>query len=200
MIGIILAGGAASRLGGSDKGLRRVGGVTIIERVVAALCGQCRQLVVNANGDAARFAVLGLPVVADDLAGRPGPLAGIVAGLDWIAAHHPDEPAALTVPTDAPFLPDDLVARLSAARDVGSIACAASGGRTHSTTAVWPVAIRHDLRSALVGEGLRKVGLFLARHRAVAVDWPLDPVDPFFNANTPADLEEAERLARSYAP
>ena len=199
MISIILAGGAASRLGGGDKGLRCVGGVPIVARVAAALRGQCRHIVVNANGDAARLAFLGLPIIGDDLPDRPGPLAGILAGLDWAAVHHPEAPAALTVPTDAPFLPDDLVARLVAARVEGSIACATSGGRVHFTTALWPVALRHDLRTALVEDGVRKVGLFMARHQVVTVEWPLEPFDPFFNANTPADLAEAERLAQARA-
>jgi molybdopterin-guanine dinucleotide biosynthesis protein A len=199
MIGIILAGGAATRLGGGDKGLRSVGGRSIIERVVAVLRSQCDHLVVNTNGDAGRLSFLELPLVADDLPDRPGPLAGILAGLDWAAARHPGESLALTAPTDAPFLPADLAARLVAARPDGGIACASSGGRTHHTTAVWPVALRHDLRAAVVDGRLRKVGLFLARHRVVTVDWPAEPFDPFFNANTPADLAEADRIAVRFA-
>ena len=195
MIGIILAGGHASRLGGGDKGLRLVGGLPIIAWVADALRGQCGGLVVNANGDPSRLAFLGLPIVPDDVPEQPGPLAGILAGLDWVAAHHPKETLAIVAPTDAPFLPSDLVVRLAAARRDGSIACAVSGDRVHHTTAIWPIALRHDLRDALLSEGLRKVGVFLARHGTVAVAWPVDPFDPFFNANTPADLAAAERIA-----
>ena len=195
MIGIILAGGAATRLGGGDKGLRLVGGLPLVARVADALRGQCGNLVVNANGDPSRLAFLGLPVVADGVPGQPGPLAGILAGLDWTAGNHPEEALAVVAPTDAPFLPGDLVARLAAARPEGAVACAMSGDRVHHTTALWPVALRHDLRHALLSEGLRKVGVFLARHGAVAVEWPVEPFDPFFNANTAADLAAAERIA-----
>jgi len=184
-------------MGGGDKGLRSVGGTSILSRVIATMRPQCAGLVLNANGDPARLAVLGLPVVADDLLGFQGPLAGILAGLDWIAAHDPDVPRAVSVPTDTPFLPSDLVSRLETARaaEGTEIAVACSGGRDHPVITLWPVEIRHALRRALVEEELRKMGAFTSRYSAARVEWPVEPYDPFFNANEPADLAAAEALA-----
>jgi molybdopterin-guanine dinucleotide biosynthesis protein A len=195
--GILLAGGRASRMGGGDKGLRRIGGATILARVIATMAQQCAGLVLNANGDPARFAAYGLPVIADSLAGFQGPLAGVLAGLDWVAANRPDLALAVSAPTDTPFLPSDLVARLQAARfEKGAdIACARSASGAHPVIALWPVAIRGALRHALVDEDLRKVGLFTQRHRLAYADWAAAPVDPFFNANEPADLAIAEAIA-----
>ena len=198
MIGVVLAGGSASRLGGGDKGLRRVGGVPILDRVVAVLRTQCDALVVNANDELARFERLGLPVTADSIAGRPGPLAGVLAGLDWAAAHHPDARVVLTAPTDTPFLPADLVARLVAAWDGASVVCARSGGAAHPVVALWSVALRADLRAAILGEGLRKVRVFQARHATAYADWPKQPHDPFFNVNTLEDLAVADDIARRF--
>lgn len=195
--GILLAGGLARRMGGGDKGLRSVGGASILARVVAVMRPQCAGLVLNANGDPSRFADLGLPVVADGLPGFQGPLAGILAGLDWIAAHHPDVARAVSVPTDTPFLPGDLVERLDAARaeEGAELASASSGGRDHPVITLWPVEIRHALRKALVEEGMRKMGAFTSRYRASHVEWPVEPCDPFFNANEPGDLATAETVA-----
>ncbi len=201
MIGIVLAGGLATRMGGGDKGLVLVGGVPILERVIATMRPQCDALVINANGDAGRFARYGLPVVPDDPAvpaGTLGPLAGVLAGLDWVAAHHPEAVRAVTVPTDTPFLPADLVARLAAALEAhrAPLACASSGGRVHGVVALWSVALRHDLRRAL-DEGLRKVGLFAERQGYARAVWPVEPCDPFLNANTPEDRVAAERIAEA---
>ncbi|MGO9672829.1 MAG: molybdenum cofactor guanylyltransferase MobA [Methylocella sp.] len=195
--GILLAGGRALRMGGGDKALRRIGGATILGRVIATMAPQCAGLVLNANGDPARFAAYGLPVIADDVAGFKGPLAGILAGLDWVAANRPDLAFAVSAPTDTPFLPSDLVARLKAARvKAGAdIACARSGGGVHPVIALWPVAIRADLRHALVDEDLRKVDRFTQRCRLAYADWAAEPFDPFFNANEPADLAAAETIA-----
>jgi molybdopterin-guanine dinucleotide biosynthesis protein A len=195
--GILLAGGRASRMGGGDKGLRRIGGATILARVIATMAKQCVGLVLNANGDPARFAAYGLPVIADSLAGFQGPLAGVLAGLDWVAANRPDLAFAVSAPTDTPFLPSDLVARLQAARfeKDADIACARSASGAHPVIALWPVAIRGALRHALVDEDLRKVGLFTQRHRLAYADWAAAPFDPFFNANEPADLAIAEAIA-----
>ncbi len=195
--GILLAGGRASRMGGGDKGLRRIGGATILDRVIATMAHQCAGLVLNANGDPARFAAYGLPVIADSLAGFQGPLAGVLAGLDWVAANRPDLAFAVSAPTDTPFLPSDLVARLQGARfEKGAdIACASSASGAHPVIALWPVAIRGALRHALVDEDLHKVGLFTQRYRLAHADWAAAPVDPFFNANEPADLAIAEAIA-----
>ena len=195
--GVVLAGGLARRMGGGDKPLREIGGRTILVRVIERLEPQCQSLLLNANGDLRRFASFGLPVVADNIADHPGPLAGILAGLDWVAANRPGAQWMLSAPGDCPFLPRDLVARLSqGARAQGAqLAVAASRGRSHPVIGLWSVALRDALRQALVIEGLRKVDDWVARYRVATVAWPGEPLDPFFNANTVGDLAEAERLA-----
>ncbi|GGK24415.1 molybdenum cofactor guanylyltransferase MobA [Salinarimonas ramus] len=200
-LGIILAGGLARRMGGGDKPLRTVGGRSILARVIERLAPQCVGLVLNANGDPARFAETGLPVVADDVPGFAGPLAGVLAGLDWAAANRPDVEWAVTLAADTPFAPRDLVSRLHAARAAAgvSLACAESDGRTHPVNALWPVSLREALRHALVVEDLRKIDRFTARHGIAHAAWPSVPVDPFFNANAPEDIDEAERLAAAHA-
>ncbi len=199
-LGVLLAGGLARRMGGGDKPMRAVAGRTILDRVTARFGPQCDGLVLNANGDPARFAGFGLPVVADDVGGFAGPLAGILAALDWAALHRPEVETVASVSADSPFLPRDLVARLEEARrDAGvPLACAASEGRTQPPIGLWPVALRHDLRHALVVEDLRKIDRWTARHGCAAADWAASPYDPFFNANTPEDLDEAERIARAH--
>lgn len=194
--GIVLAGGLSRRMGGGDKGLQTIGGHSLIARVIAAIQSQCSGLVLSVNGDATRFQSFSLPIVADDVPGFKGPLAGLLAGLDWIAENHPFAAYALSVPSDTPFLPDDLIARLTLAREAESaeIACAASGGRMHPVVALWPVRIRTDLRSALVGEDQRKIERFMQDYRCARADWPSEPYDPFFNVNAPADLAKAEAL------
>jgi molybdopterin-guanine dinucleotide biosynthesis protein A len=196
VLGVILAGGLARRMGGGDKALRPLAGVTLLDRVIARAAPQVAALCLNANGDPSRFAKWGLPVVPDDVPGAPGPLAGILAALDWAAKTRPEIDLVASFPCDAPFIPRDVVARLAAARrDEGAeIAVAASGGRTHPVVALWPVALRGDLRRALVEEDIRKVERWIARHPAAMVEFARDPVDPFLNGNTPEDLAEAERL------
>jgi molybdenum cofactor guanylyltransferase len=196
--GVVLAGGLARRMGGGDKPLREIAGQTILARVVARLEPQCEGLLLSANGDPLRFASLGLPVIADDVKDHPGPLAGILAGLDWAAAHRPNAQWTLTAPGDCPFLPRDLVARLRQAVSVegAELAVAASQGRSHPVIGLWRVALRGALREALVVEGLRKVESWTARFGVATVAWPAEPVDPFFNVNTGEDLVKAERLAR----
>jgi molybdenum cofactor guanylyltransferase len=195
--GVVLAGGLARRMGADDKPLREIGGRTILARVVARLEPQCEGLAINANGDPTRFASFGLPVIADDVKGQAGPLAGILAALDWTAANRPKAAWVLSVPGDCPFLPRDLVARLGLAlvAENAELAVAASEGRSHSVIGLWSVAMRAALRRALVVEGLRKVDQWTARYRRATVAWPAEPFDPFFNANTLDDLAEAERLA-----
>lgn len=198
-LGLLLAGGLARRMGGGDKPLATLGGRPILDHVIARLGPQCAGLLLNANGDPARFARWGLPVVADDVPGFAGPLAGILAGLDWAAANQPGAVALVSVAADTPFIPRDLVARFvaeSAAADA-ALACAASGGWTHPVVGLWPVAIRHELRRALVEEDERKIDRFTARYPLARVEWPVAPVDPFFNVNTPEELEEAGRLLAS---
>jgi molybdenum cofactor guanylyltransferase len=195
--GVLLAGGLARRMGGGDKPMRTIKGRTILERVIARLTPQCDGLILNANGDPARFAAFGLPVIADGVADFPGPLAGILAGLDWAAAHRPEVTWILSAAADCPFLPRDLVARLDAAREMQSaeLAVAASDGQTHPVIGLWRVALREKLRHALVKEDIRKIDRWTARYPLATVTWPASPLDPFFNANTVEDIAEAERLA-----
>jgi len=195
-LGVLLAGGLARRMGGGDKGMRPLGGATILARVIARLAPQCDGLVLNANGDPARFAATGLPVVADSVPGFTGPLAGILAGLDWAAANRPEIVWVVSVPTDSPFLPRSLVAGLHRARLEAAVplACARSGGQPHPVVGLWPVGLREDLRRALTIEGERKIDRWTARHGIAFADWPVLPADPFFNANTPEELAEAEAL------
>jgi molybdopterin-guanine dinucleotide biosynthesis protein A len=199
-LGLILAGGQARRMGGGDKPLKSIGGVTILDRVIARMRPQCRALLLNANGDPARFAATGLPVVADDVPNFAGPLAGILAGLDWATAQAPDVEYVASVPGDCPFLPGDLVARLQRVRAEAGLplACARSGEWRHPVVGLWPVALRDDLRRALTGEGLRKIELWTARHGVAIADWPAEPVDPFFNVNTPEDAAAAEAIAAQH--
>jgi molybdopterin-guanine dinucleotide biosynthesis protein A len=195
-LGVILAGGLARRMGGGDKPMREIGGQTMLDRVIARLVPQCDGLVLNANGDPKRFESFGLPVVADTVEGFAGPLAGILAALDWAAANRPDVTWVVSVAGDCPFLPKDLVARLHQARGAESaqLAAAASGGQSHPVIGLWSIALREDLRHALVVEDCRKIDRWTARYPLATVSWPAMPVDPFFNANTIEDIAEAERL------
>ena len=199
-LGLVLAGGLARRMGGGDKARIQIGGETILRRVLACIAPQCAVVIINANGDPGRFADSGLPVVADSVPGFAGPLAGILAGLDWAAAHARDCEWLLSVPGDCPFLPKDLVARLHQARVAAGlpIACARSGQWRHPVVALWPVALREDLRRALGDDGLRKIDIWTARHGVAVAEWPAEPVDPFFNVNTPEDAARAETLAAQY--
>jgi molybdopterin-guanine dinucleotide biosynthesis protein A len=194
---VILAGGLARRMGGGDKPMRMIAGRTILERVIDRLGPQCDGLILNANGDPTRFAAFDLPVIPDGVPDFPGPLAGILAGLDWMAAHRPDVKWVLTAPGDCPFLPRDLVARLGQARAEQSaeLAVAASDDQVHPVIGLWSVRLRDELRNALVTEGLRKIDRWTARYPLATVTWPTSPLDPFFNANTVEDITEADRLA-----
>lgn len=195
--GVLLAGGLARRMGGGDKPMRTILGRTILERVIARLAPQCDGLILNANGDPARFAAFGLPVVGDDVADFPGPLAGILAALDWMAAHRPKVTFLLSAAADCPFLPRDLVARLDEVRKErqAELAVATSGGQTHPVIGLWSVRLRDELRHALVKEDIRKIDRWTARYTLANADWPTVPLDPFFNANTVEDIAEAARLA-----
>lgn len=201
-LGLLLAGGLARRMGGGDKPLRTIAGRSILAHVIERLAPQCDGLVVNANGDPARFAGYGLPVVADSVPDFAGPLAGILAGLDWMAVHRPESKWLVSVAADTPFIPHDLVAGLHEAREAQGVplACAASGGWTHPVIGLWPVRLRADLRHALTVEDERKIDRWTARHGCASAEWPVTPVDPFFNANKPEDLDEAERLFATLPP
>ncbi|QCO00853.1 MULTISPECIES: molybdenum cofactor guanylyltransferase MobA [Azospirillum] len=194
--GVLLAGGLSRRMGGGDKSLRTLGGRSILERIVATVRPQVGPLVLNANGDPARFAAFGLPVAADVVEGFAGPLAGVLTGMEWARANAPDCRWLASFATDAPFIPGDLVARLVAAveREGADLACARSDGQEHPVFGLWRVDLADDLRRAMVEEDMRKVDAWTARHRLAVADFATDPVDPFFNTNRPDDLAEAERL------
>lgn len=185
---LILAGGAARRLGGIDKPLLELDGTSLLARIITALTGQALRIALSANGDPARFASFGLPVLPDgDFAGQ-GPLAGVLAGLDWAAAQGVE--SLLTVPGDTPFIPPDLAASLAPAP-----ACAASDGQAHHLVALWPVAARTQLRRFLTEPGPRRVRDFAAQLDMRRVAFPARAWDPFHNVNTPDDLATAHIFA-----
>ena len=192
---VILAGGLATRMGGGDKGLKTIAGVPILTRVLTRVGPQVNRMVINANGDIDRFAHYELPVIEDGLAGYPGPLAGILAAMEF-AADMTATSHILSVASDCPFLPVDLVSRLKAVMQIrqARIAVAHSGGYAQPTIALWDIALRHDLRKALVDERMRKIDRFTARYSVATVEWAVEPYDPFFNANAPDDLAEAEAI------
>ena len=204
--GIILAGGLSRRMGGGDKPLRDLGGKPLVAHVIDRLRPQVAMLALNANGASAGFASYGLDVVPDTVEGFAGPLAGILAGMEWMAATGSGS-ALVSAAGDTPFFPRDLAARLAAAAkdQPGAIAMASCAGRRHPTFALWPLALRHSLRRFLVEEQGRRVLSFIERHPFTTVDF--EPVtlaggprfDPFFNVNTPADLAEARLLAARIA-
>jgi molybdopterin-guanine dinucleotide biosynthesis protein A len=193
-------------MGGGDKTLLALGGRPLLDHVVARLSPQVGSLVLSANGDPARFAASGLLVLTDTVEGHAGPLAGILAGLEWAAANTACK-SLVTAAGDTPFLPEDLVESLAeaATKQPGSIAVASSGGRRHPTFALWPLGLRQALRHFLVDEDNRRVSAFIERHDFVEVEFPLSTlggreIDPFFNINTPDDLAVAERLLQSIQP
>jgi molybdopterin-guanine dinucleotide biosynthesis protein A len=202
-LGLVLAGGLARRMGGGDKARLKIGGVTILDRVLATLSGQCVDIVINANGDPGRFADTGCVVVPDNVEGHPGPLAGILAGLDWLAEQNNGIEWILSVPGDCPFLPDDLVEKLHMARRRKGagvpLACARSGEWRHPVVGLWPLALRENLRKSLVEDDMRKIEMWTGQHGIAIADWPLEPVDPFLNVNTPDDVARAEKAAAQVA-
>ena len=202
-LGVILAGGLARRMGGGDKGLLEIGGRPILDHVIDRLAPQVAELAINANGDPARFAHFDLPVLPDGIADFPGPLAGVLAGLDWAAEQGAE--TIVTAAADTPFFPCDLVPQLLLASEgmVHPLALAATpdekrGQVRHPTFGLWPVALRDDLRDALEG-GLRKVVLWSDKHDGQEAVFPVVGLDPFFNINTPEDLALANELAERVA-
>lgn len=194
--GVLLAGGLSRRMGGGDKCLRLLGGQTLLARILARVGPQVKAVMLNANGDGARFAAYGLPVVADSIGEDAGPLAGVLTGMEWAAAELPTCQWLATFPTDAPFLPLDLVARMHAEALAGGVKLARgfSGGRRHPVVGLWHLSLEGSLRQALVEDGVRKVDAWTAGYGIVDVAYPSEPVDPFFNANKPQDLEIASKV------
>ncbi len=199
--GIVLAGGLSRRMGGGDKALRTLGGRSILDRVIARAAPQVEILALNANGDPTRFAETGLPVVPDSVEGFPGPLAGVLVGLEWANAQYPECSHVATFACDAPFLPEDLVDRLWRAieENAAEIASARSDGREHPVFALWPIALADALRAAVVEEEIRKVDVWTARYRLAHAEFSAAPVDPFFNVNRPEDIAEAEAALSAQA-
>ncbi|SEN06865.1 molybdenum cofactor guanylyltransferase [Loktanella fryxellensis] len=199
-LGVVLAGGLATRMGGGDKGLLRLGDRPLIGHVIDRLAPECAALAINANGDPARWDIpdlRGLPVLPDSVADHAGPLAGVLAGLDWAASLGAD--SIVTVAADTPFCPRDLVTRLRAQAGAQGLCLAASPDATgrlqrHPTAGLWPTRLREDLRAALTG-GLRKMVQWTDRHAGSVAAFDSQPVDPFFNVNTPQDLALANRLS-----
>jgi molybdopterin-guanine dinucleotide biosynthesis protein A len=204
--GVILAGGQSRRMGGGDKGLLDLAGKPMLAHVVERLAPQVGRLLINANGDPARFAAFGLPVVADTVADFPGPLAGVLAGMRFSRANAPQARWIATAAGDAPLLPADFVARcLAAVADrPESIALAQSAGELHPVIGLWPIALADDLEAQLVA-GVRKVLAWTDRHGTVAVPFPMlrlagTEIDPFFNANTPQELDNLRAVLSRAAP
>jgi molybdenum cofactor guanylyltransferase len=195
-VGVVLAGGLARRMGGGDKGLLELDGRPILDHVIERLTPQVRLVILNANGDPERSARWKRPVAADVLPGNPGPLVGVLTGMDWVVANLPGIEWIVTVPTDAPFLPRDLVDRFfeTLTNEKADMACAVSAGQRHPVCGLWPVALRMDLRKALVQEDIRKVDKWTGRYKVADVAFDAEPVDPFFNANEPGDIDEAHKL------
>jgi molybdopterin-guanine dinucleotide biosynthesis protein A len=193
-VGVILAGGQSRRMGGVDKALIPLGGTTLIERAIARASVQVADLIINANGDPKRFAHLGLPVVADPVGGFVGPIAGILAGFDWMRANRPKARWLASFSCDTPFFPMDMVERLveSACNDRAKVAVAESNSQQHHIFAVWSADISTSSEDVLVRRGLRKMGDFVAAFPNVHVTFATDPLDPFLNINTPEELARAE--------
>ena len=194
IVAVLLAGGLARRMGGGDKCLREVGGRPLLSHVIERILPQVDHVVLNANGDPERFSEFGLPVIADVVEGNAGPLAGILTGLDWAARHVTECEWVVSVPTDAPFLPMDYVARMMAAieDEDAELVCASTNGRTHPVAGLWALRLMLELRSALIDEDIRKIDQWTVRYRLADVEFSSEPIDPFFNANRPEDLKAAE--------
>ena len=194
IVAVLLAGGLARRMGGGDKCLREVAGRPLLSHVIERILPQVDHVVLNANGDPERFSEFGLPVIADVVEGNAGPLAGILTGLDWAARHVTECEWVVSVPTDAPFLPMDYVARMMAAieDEDAELACASTNGRKHPVAGLWALRLMLELRSALIDEDIRKIDQWTVRYRLADVEFSSEPIDPFFNANRPEDLKAAE--------
>ena len=194
---IVLAGGRSARMGGGDKSLLTLGGRPLLSRVLDRLIPQADKIAISANGDPSRFAQFGLPILPDTIEGYLGPLAGLLAGMEW--AQGTGAAQIASVPTDSPFIPTDLTARLMSSASPDRPALAASGGKHHPVVGLWPVALAGRLRDFLESGTTYKVSAFAQECGAVLVDFPMTALagnnrDPFFNVNTPEDLSLAEKI------
>lgn len=195
-VGVVLAGGLARRMAGADKPLLPIGGRTLLSRVVDRLGPQCDAIILNGNGPSDRFAATPLPIVPDPIPDLPGPLAGVLAAMEWAAAFRSAIRWVVSAPCDTPFLPHDLVLRLHEARAASGqpVACATSGNRIHHAVALWPTDLRQELHEALTQRGAQSIRGWANSHGVAHADWPSEPLDPFFNVNTLEDLAEAEAM------
>ena len=196
VVGVLLAGGLARRMGGGDKCLRQLGGHSLLDILIERTQDQVSQLIINANGDPKRFESQGLQIAPDVIDGFQGPLAGVLTGLEWAVSHVPEAQWVVSFATDAPFIPLDMVERLfqSVEDDGADMACAMTNGRTHPVFALWPVRLKEDLRCAMVDEEIRKIDIWTGRYNIAHVEFSIEPLDPFFNVNRPDELAHAETL------
>lgn len=202
VIGVILAGGLARRMGGGDKALIEVGGRSLLAHVVDRLEPQVDAMVLNANGDPGRFEPYSLPVVSDPIEGAAGPLAGVLAGLLWTRANAKQAQWIVTVAADTPFFPENLVEHLMQTRRAkqADMACAASNARAHPVFGLWPVKLADRLRHALFDDGIRKVDIWTGQYHCAVAEFSSHGFDPFFNVNRPEDVRRAEKfLSRAVA-
>ncbi|MBT7956697.1 MAG: molybdenum cofactor guanylyltransferase MobA [Rhodospirillaceae bacterium] len=196
VIGVILAGGQSRRFGGGDKFIRELKGEPLVDRVIERVRPQTSQMIISSNAETPHLTKFRLPIVADVIEGQAGPLAGILSGMEWTRENASDCDWIVSFPTDAPFVPLDLVAQMheQAVADDAEIVCAASGGRTHPVCALWRVNLAGNLRQVMEEEEMRKIDLWTARHRLSVLEFSDQPYDPFFNINRPEDLEQAETI------
>ena len=198
VLGVLLAGGRSHRMGGGDKCLKKLGGQTLLSRVINRVKDQVGPMILNANGDPARFSSYRIPVVPDVVSGFSGPLAGVLTGLEWAAENAPACEYVATFATDAPFLPSDLVEKLQQLINIGAVlACATSNNRHHPVFGLWPVCERSALREAMTEDHIRKVDTWTSHYKLGIADFPVHPMDPFFNLNSPQDLARAEDFLAS---
>ncbi len=193
---VILAGGLARRMGNIDKAMVELAGQPLLEQVLQRMASQTPSMIINANGDPKRFSRWELPVVADTVSDFPGPLAGILAAMEWTRTNRPESNWIVSVPVDTPFIPRDLIERFSQTitDNKAELSCAKSDGRTHPVVGMWPVALADDLRTALTVDNIRKVDLWTGRFNLVHSEFETNPIDPFFNINRPEDIERAEQV------
>jgi molybdopterin-guanine dinucleotide biosynthesis protein A len=201
VVGVIVAGGRGRRMGGADKCFVELAGQSLLSRAVGRLCPQVSRLVLSANGDPSRFAAFDLPVLADPIPDFAGPLAGLLAAMEWVHTNAPTTRWIASTSVDTPFLPLDLVAKLKQAQETDrtDLVCAWSNAQIHPVCGLWCVDLAADLRHALLDEGLHRVDAWAGRHRMATVDFPAYPIDPFFNINRAEDLVRAEALLASHS-
>ncbi len=195
IVGVILAGGQARRFGGGDKGQQMIGKQTILANIIAIFDKQLSNIAINANGDKNRFKQYNLPVFADTINGNQGPLAGILSGLEWVNKNHPNANYMITVPTDCPFIPFNLVEKLTDAVKSGAkMACVKTNDRHHPVIAIWPISLCMELRHAIIENNIRKIDQWTAQYNIAHVGFPTDRFDPFFNINNADDLIKAKQI------